>query len=115
MENPKVEYKCITGNIGDVATPLTKSISSFCTHYSEVKVGITGRKPQYRFNEHLLDYNWERMVVKYATTSKKNANRLEKFFIATKPNLVNKWTGESDLAEKGKKYLYVLLKGKKQN
>lgn len=86
------------------------SVGVFLVYNSEVKVGITGRDPQERFNEHLKNKEWDRMIVKYITKSERNANALESYLIANYPGLVNKWIGKSYLSEDGDNYLYVLVK-----
>lgn len=109
----KVEYNMITGNVLDVLPALERSVLYFESRYISVKVGITGRDPQERFNEHLKDRRWNRMIVKYKTKSESLANKVEKYFIITHPNLKNKWMGYSHLSPDGDNYLYILLYGRK--
>ena len=109
----KVEYSLITGNVMDVIPSLERSVMIFESRYRSVKVGITGRDPQERFNEHLKDRRWNRMIVKYKTKSESLANKVEDYFILYHPNLKNKWIGYSHLTEGGDKYFYILLYGEK--
>jgi len=105
----QVEYNYITGQPKDVLPHLKSSVGLYLTFNSEVKVGITGRDPQDRFNEHLKFKNWDRMIIKYVTMSERNANCLEDYLIANYPDLINKWIGTSYLSKDGYNYLYVLV------
>ena len=105
-----VEYNYVTGQPKDVLAHLKSSVSSFLTQNSDVKVGITGRYPQQRFNEHLQNKDWDRMIVKYVTKSERNANSLEDYLIESYPDLTNQWLGTSNLSKDGDNYLYVLVK-----
>src|SRR5437867_1930398 len=73
----KVEFKEITGFPKQVAGELYNAITEFQKKY-KVKIGITGRDPQLRFNEHLISGEWKRMVVLYSSISPKHVNELEK-------------------------------------
>lgn len=111
----KIEYNCITGPASKVIESLERSLSQYLRHYRDVKVGITGREPQKRFIEHLNeDPKWERMVVKYKSSSENFVNSIEKYFIYTRPKLKNIWIGTSHLYPDGQNYLYFILKGKKR-
>lgn len=109
----KVEYNYITGAPVNVILPLLHSLKIFLTKYHSVKVGITGRDPQRRFGEHLKKRPWNRMIVRYKTSSENFANQLEQFFIVLNPGLKNYWLGTSNLCKKGDNYLYFLLYGEK--
>ena len=106
-----VEYKYWTGHITDVLESLNRSIGQYKSHYSTVKIGITGRDPQIRFNEHKRDKGWERMIVLYKTSSIYNANQIEALLINQHfYDIVNQRSGGgSDLSPYGDNYLYVLL------
>lgn len=107
----EVEYVNVeTGTPTNVYDTLNRKISAYKSRYS-IKIGITGRNPQQRFNEHLDNTDWERMVVIYRTTSLNYANTLEDWLIEKhKDDLVNKRKGGgSDLAEGGYNYVYLLL------
>jgi hypothetical protein len=109
-----VEYKIISGAPGNVLPALVRSVGAFSRHYSDVKVGITGRNPQTRFSEHLRVKEWDKMVVKYKTSSQNFVNKIEDYFIANNRKLKNEWVGTSHLTESNTYFLYVLLGGKKQ-
>ena len=106
----KVEFDYWTGCPNDVIESINRAISRYLLYYKNVKVGITGRDPQMRFNEHQKDGKWKRMVVKYKTTSERFANTVEKYFITTRPELKNNWLGYSELSKNGDNYLYVVMK-----
>jgi hypothetical protein len=108
--NKKVEFDYWTGCPNDVIGSINRAISQYLIYYKKVKVGITGRNPQERFNEHQNNGRWNRMVVKYKTSSENFANKVEKYFIETRPELKNKWLGYSGLSENGYNYLYVIMK-----
>jgi hypothetical protein len=105
-----VEYNYVTGQPMVVLSQLKISVANFLVNNSDVKVGITGRDPQERFKEHLKKKDWDRMIVKYKTTSERNANKLEDLLIENYPELINEWMGTSYLSEDGDNYLYVLVK-----
>lgn len=105
-----VEYNYVTGQPSVVVLHLKISVGVFLAFNSEVKVGITGRDPQERFNEHLKEKDWDKMIVKYVTKSERNANSLEDYLIINYPGLVNKWIGKSNLSKDGDNYLYLLVK-----
>ena len=109
----KVEYNMITGNMLNVIPSLERSVKIFESKYHSVKVGITGRDPQERFNEHLRDRRWNRMIVKYKTTSENLADKVEDYFVLYRPHLKNRWIGYIYQNEDGNKYIYILLYGKK--
>ena len=109
----KVEYSMITGNVLDLLPSLERSVLNYESRYISVKVGITGRNPQERFNEHLKERRWNRMIVKYKTKSENLVNALEDYFIFYHPRLKNNWLGYSHLAEDGYNYFYILLYGKR--
>lgn len=113
MESKIVEYREITGWITEVLPLLKRSVTMFEKHYKSVYVGITGRNPQARFNEHCRKENWERMIVKYKTTSEAFVNQIENYFIITHPQLKNKWLGKSNLAKNKYNYFYILVKDRK--
>lgn len=107
-----VEYNLITGHINEVIESLNRTIGQYKRNYKQVKIGITGRDPQERFNEHLLSKNWDRMVVIYETNSENYANKIEAWLIAKHDDeLANKKPGGgSKLTVAGKNFVYVLLK-----
>jgi hypothetical protein len=71
----EVEYWYIKGFPSNVLEALNRSIGQYKRNYRSIKIGITGRVPQSRFNEHQRNKKWDRMVVIYKTSSIKFANR----------------------------------------
>ena len=110
MKKPlKVEYNMVSGFPSDVIPHLERSLSQYNSRYSCVKVGITGRAPEERFAEHRRG-GWKRMVVKYVSSSRAFVNRMEDYFIYTRPWLNNRWHGLSHIKEEGDNYLYFIMK-----
>jgi len=105
----KAELSYCTGNMYEVVLSLDRSLKMFMRSYKEIKVDITGRSPQVRFKEHLMSRDWDRMVVKYKSSSQNYVNQIEDFFVEKHPELKNEWIGQSMLTEKGHNYLYFLL------
>ena len=107
-----VEYNEVTGSINAVIETLNRKIGQYKSNYKKVKIGITGRDPQKRFNEHLQDINWQRMVVIYETSSHNFANKIEDWLVEQHfDDLYNqKAGGGSKLTKDGLNYVYVLLK-----
>jgi len=104
-----------TGWPKDVLTGLKISIALYLRTYRNVKIGITNW-PERRFYEHVqrdCTIKWQRMVVKYKTTSVANANKIEKFFIENESRLKNRWNGFSKMSDDGPYYVYFLLSGKR--
>lgn len=115
--NTKVEYSrsYYSGFPSNVIPLLRISVSLFLRYYRRVKIGITGN-PERRWRQH-RNHNkgtWDRMVVKYVTTSVHNANLIEKFFIEAEPALKNRWTGWSNMSEAEYYYVYILLGGRRR-
>lgn len=108
----KVEFGYFTGSPINVFETLNRAIGQYKRNYCLVKVGITGRNPQIRFNEHLRDKKWNRMVVIYETSSINFANTIENWLIEFHwDDLINqKAGGRSYLSPKGNNYAYVLLR-----
>ena len=104
----KYDYK--EGWPKNIITRLNISAGLYRRNYKFVKIGITS-DPESRFTKHKQSckYNWEKMVVVYKTTSIKNANVVEKWFIENRPYLVNKWTGYSNMCDSQYYYAYFLL------
>jgi hypothetical protein len=111
INKKKVEIKCISGSPRNVVSSLKLTIGQFKRYYKDVKVGITGRNPQLRFNEHLQNKNWKRMVVIYKTSSENFANTIEEWLVDRHYyDLYNyRKGGGSDLHPCGNHYVYVLL------
>lgn len=108
---PTVEFNEITGHPNSVYETLNRKISAYKANHTILKVGITGRNPQTRFDEHLRSFPWDRMVVIYQTTSINYANTLEYWLVEKHwDDLINEREGGgSNLAEQGYNYVYVLL------
>ena len=107
-----VEYLYYEGHPSDVIPLLRRSFGQYHRNYEYVKIGITA-DPERRFKEHLdreKKYCWERMVVKYCTTSIKNANKIEDYFIENDERMRNIWTGTSYMTTNTEYYfVYILL------
>ena len=101
----KGPYKSLLGS-------LTISLAVYEYYYRHVKVGITG-DPDVRAIAHQAD-GWQRMVVRYVTSSRDVANSIEKHFILTRPELKNKWTGFSHMTKTGPYYVYFLMKTRRR-
>lgn len=102
---------CCTGWPKDICSQLNISVGQYQRYYNNVKVGITSN-PYRRFRQHIdknPEMHWERMVVKYETSSVENANVVEKWFIHNRPDLTNQWTGDSPMSGQGPFYTYFLL------
>ncbi|MCS7029837.1 MAG: hypothetical protein NZ519_13850, partial [Bacteroidia bacterium] len=78
---PTVEFNEVTGPPKLVYETLNRKIGAYKARYSILKIGITGRNPQQRFNEHLQSFRWKRMVVIYKTRSIKVANMIEEWLV----------------------------------
>jgi hypothetical protein len=108
----EVEYNLITGHINEVIESLCRTVGQYKRNNTTVKIGITGRDPQIRFNEHLAEGRWQRMVVIYETNSENYANKIEEWLVDQHyEGLKNtRQGGGSSLSFKGKNYVYVLLR-----
>lgn len=112
MLSKQVEYCCFNGAPINIIETLNRATGQYKRNHRWVKVGITGRNPQIRFNEHLKVNNWSRMVVIYETSSINFANTIEDWLVEYHwDDLINqKPGGKSRLSRKGNNYAYVLLK-----
>lgn len=108
----ELERNITKGPYRDLLGMLTRSLGQYEHYYRHVKVGITG-DPDTRAYFHDRD-GWQRMVVRYVTTSVNVANEVEKYFIRTRPELKNKWTGFSHLTKTGPYYVYFIMKAKRR-
>ena len=104
--------KITQGPYTDLLATLTRSLAQYGHYYRHVKVGITA-DPTRRSYEHAAD-GWQRMVVRYQTSSRDVANGIEKHFIRSRHELKNKWTGFSHMTKDGPYYVYFLLKTKRR-
>ena len=107
-----VEFNLITGFPTAVIDTLNRKIGQYKRHYTSIKVGITGQEPAERFAQHLQAFDWEKMIVIYSSQSEKNCNQIEAMLVECHYNdLTNvRQGGGSELRERGKNYVYVLLK-----
>lgn len=103
-----VEYSYYTGWPNEVIRYISITVGIFRLRYQRVKIGITNN-PERRFCEHQRRDGWERMIVKYETSSIKNANEIEKYFINRHDWLENSWVGWSNMGAGLKYYVYILL------
>lgn len=104
----ELSYQYLTGQPTVVTASIARSIAQYERYHSQVKVGITS-DPKRRAKEHAQS-GWQRMVIKYKTSSRRNANLIEQHFIVTRPELKNKWAGNSQMTPSGPYYVYILLK-----
>ncbi|MCX6255862.1 MAG: hypothetical protein NTV31_15510 [Bacteroidia bacterium] len=112
MLQKEVEYSLINGPPNFVIETLNRTLGQFKRYHRKVKIGITGRNPQTRFNEHLRYFKWDRMVVVYETSSINFANKIEEWLVDCHWDFVTnrRIGGGSKLSEKFYSYTYVLLK-----
>ncbi len=112
MARKEVEYNLITGHINQIIESLNRTIGQYKRYY-KVKIGITGREPQKRYDEHLhANKRWKRMVVVYETKSHSYANKIEEWLVEQHYDEIKnvRSGGGSSLSLKGLNYVYVLLK-----
>ncbi|KIX21856.1 hypothetical protein SY27_04010 [Flavobacterium sp. 316] len=104
-------YDHWTGSFNDVKASLIKSIAQYLRHYEGVKVGITSN-PLNRFSKHNgSNKKWEKMIVKYETSSVKYINEMEKILINNFSDLLlNEVAGGGGPNGGSPYYLYVLIK-----
>ena len=108
----KVEHNPTTGHINEVIESLNRKVGQYKRYNTAIKIGITGRDPQQRFNEHLQTTRWKRMVVVYETNSHSYANKIEEWLVEQHFDEIKNTRsgGGSSLSVKGKNYVYVLLR-----
>ncbi len=99
------------GHLTNREQTLRRSVGAYIQHYSLVKVGITC-KPERRLKEHQRsNKGWDKMIVKYHTTSVKYINSIEKILIYHHWYYVaNEVAGGGGPNGNPPYYLYVLLK-----
>ncbi len=105
-------YDYWKGKPSEVNTSLKRSISQYTRNYSNVKIGITCR-PKERLKEHnKMNLDWEKMIIKYETTSINFINKLEKEHIHYQRDFITNQRngGGGPNGNKGPYFLYVLLK-----
>ncbi|GAB5565176.1 MAG: hypothetical protein Wins2KO_22390 [Winogradskyella sp.] len=107
----EIEYNFWTGSINEVKVSLIRSVGQFTRHYRNVKIGITNN-PERRVSEYKRDSRrWNKMIVKYKTSSINFINQLEKILIEYHWNYIkNEIAGGGGPNGKPPYYLYILLK-----
>lgn len=107
----EVEYNYIGGHLNEVLESLNRTIGQYKRGHRTIKIGITGRDPQIRFNEHLKKRQWSRMVVIYSTSSENYVRTLEKWLVDEHWDDVYNDTGGGGgkITKPGNFYLYLLL------
>ena len=106
-----LEYSFCTGSINEVKESLIRSVGQYIRHYSKVKIGITNN-PSKRQGEHARSRTkWNKMVVKYKTSSVNFINQIEKIVIDYHWDYIeNEIGGGGGPDGEAPYYLYVLLK-----
>ncbi|MCR4811751.1 MAG: hypothetical protein K5867_04050 [Bacteroidales bacterium] len=104
----ELSYNYLTGQPKEVAAAIARSMVAFKHYYKTVKVGVTGH-PYQQSAVYATDH-WRRMVVKYKTSSIRNADAMSDYFTLVRPELKNRWAGFSYLTEAGPYYVYILMK-----
>lgn len=100
------------GKPSEVNTSLKRSISQYTRHHKKIKIGITCR-PNERMKEHdKMNLGWEKMIIKYETSSINFINKIEKDHIDYQWDFITNMAkgGGGPNGGKGPYYLYVLLK-----
>lgn len=108
-----IDYQyAITGYPTNIVGTLNRKIGQFKRQYPRLKIGITGRDPNVRFNEHKKSSRWEKMIILYITQSQNFANTIENWLVENhKDYLTNmKPGGGSELSKDGKNFVYLLVK-----
>ena len=105
-------YDYWKGKPSEVKTSLKRSISQYTRHYSKIKIGITCRPKDRLRQHHKMNLKWEKMIIKYETTSVNFINKIEKEHIDYQwEYITNQRTGGGGPnGKKGPFFLYVLLK-----
>ena len=106
-------YNYYTGTPAAILTGLRQSIAQYRNSNTSFKIGITAN-PNQRWSQHSSNYNWDRMVVIYKTTSYNFVTQVERELIA----YTYVWDGsENQVGGGGGKpadatvyYVYFLLK-----
>ena len=106
-------YDYWSGHITNISFNLRQSINSYIRHYSTVKIGITCN-PERRMSEHdRSGIGWEKMIVKYKTSSVSYINEIEKETIDSHwDDITNMVSGGGGPNGNPPYFLYILLKNK---
>lgn len=103
----------LTGRVSDnLKKTFNRKIGQYIAGSNYIKIGITSRKPKERFEEHLKEINWKRMVVLYRTTSEDYVKELERFLIANHFDYLTNEVGGGggDLSNGSSCYLYIITR-----
>lgn len=105
-------YDYWTGNFENVKASLIRSIAQYNVHHKKIKIGITNN-PETRKSQHEnARLGWNKMIVKYHTSSVNYINEMEKIIIDHHWDIVENEVGGGGRPN-GKTspyFLYVLLK-----
>lgn len=105
-----VEYDFWTGSLDSVLNSLNRSVAQYIRNHKSVKIGITNH-PERRLKQHLVNRHWDKMIVKYKTTSVRNINLMEALLIERYIDYtVNQVTGGGGPNGEPPFYLYILVK-----
>jgi len=106
-----LQYDYWTGSIAVVKESLIRSVGQYTRYFERIKIGITNN-PERRLGEHRRSRaGWNKMVVKYRTTSVTFINQMERVLIDHHWDYIqNEARGGGGPDGKGPYYLYVLLK-----
>lgn len=105
------EENIATGRFSDdLKKFFNRRIAQYLSRANELKIGITSRNPKIRFEEHLKDKNWKRMVVLYKTTSVDYVKELERFLVNNYFDYITNEVGGGggDLSSGGSSFLYII-------
>ncbi len=106
-----VEFDIFSGHFEQLEKYLNRALGQYKQNYTKIKIGITGNEPQLRFEQHLNEYDWNRMIVKYITESIKKLIQIQSKLIEKYEDLfINDFgkTGDYKI-NPDNFYLYFLL------
>ncbi len=112
--NYKIIDKSATGHINQDLIKTIKRLLSCHVGSKKFYIGKTGRDPRHRFREHLRENpkKWKKMIILYASKSKKYVEDLECYLVLTTYGKNTNCTGGGGgpLSEKHPiNYVYVLI------
>jgi len=107
----ELEYDYWTGSINEVKESLIRSVSQYIRHYRKVKIGITNNPERRKIQHQNGTMSWNKMTVKYKTTSLNYIKQLEKILVDYHWDYIkNKVGGGGGIHGEGPYYLYILIK-----